>query len=250
MSKTWICPNWSTTPLIHALITDREGGVSLAPYASLNLGTHVGDASEAVKENRAILRKHLPSEPVWLNQVHGIDVFDADAWDGQSIPSADAVITTQVNRVLSIMTADCLPVLLVSKDARVIGAAHAGWRGLCAGVIEATVIAMRNKLNEPNLEIQAYLGPAIGPKAFEVGAEVREAFIQQNAQSDSAFQASKNDGKYLADIYQLAKLRLHALGVGDIKGGEACTYQDQHFFSYRRDRVTGRLASLLWIGNS
>jgi YfiH family protein len=250
MSKAWIRPEWQVHPQIHALITNREGGLSLAPYASLNLGSHVGDAPEAVKENRAILRKHLPSEPVWLNQVHGIAVFDADAWDGQSIPSADAVITTQVNRVLSIMTADCLPVLLVSTDARVIGAAHAGWRGLCAGVIEATVIAMRSKLSDPDLEVQAYLGPAIGPKAFEVGAEVRDAFIKQNAKSDLAFQPSHNHGKYLADIYQLARLRLHALGVNDIRGGEACTYQDQQFFSYRRDQVTGRLASLLWIGNS
>ena len=250
MSKNWIRPDWQVHPQVHALITNREGGVSLAPYASLNLGSHVGDAPEAVKENRAILRKHLPSEPVWLNQVHGIAVFDADAWDGQSIPSADAVITTQVNRVLSIMTADCLPVLLVSTDARVIGAAHAGWRGLCAGVIEATVSAMRSQLSDPGLEVQAYMGPAIGPKAFEVGAEVRDAFIKQNAKSDSAFKASHNDGKYLADIYQLARLRLHALGVDDIKGGQACTYQDQQFFSYRRDQVTGRLASLLWIGNS
>lgn len=250
MSKTWISPDWSTHPLIHALITDRDGGVSLPPYASLNLGSHVGDAPEAVTANRAILRKHLPSEPIWLNQVHGIAVFDADAWDGELIPSADAVITTQVNRVLSIMTADCLPVLLVAKDARVIGAAHAGWRGLCAGVIEATVTAMRNKLNKPDLEIQAYLGPAIGPKAFEVGAEVREVFIKQNAKSDLAFKPSQNDGKYFADIYELARLRLDGVGVDLINGGQACTYQDQRFFSYRRDQVTGRLASLLWIGNA
>jgi YfiH family protein len=226
--------------------------VSQSPYDCLNLGEHVGDDMGSVAANRLILGTFLPADPIWLTQTHGTTVFDADKWvpygpSGYTEPpQADAAITTLPNYLLCIMTADCLPVLLASKDGQVIGAAHAGWRGLSLGVIEATVAAMRQKVKKDDLEIQAYFGAAIGPEAFEVGEEVRTVFIEHDPQCSDAFKPCAAAGKYMADLYQLARLRLQALGITSIEGGEDCTFKDQRFFSYRRDGHTGRMANLIW----
>ena len=246
---------WGAPENIKAMITNRHGGFSQPPFDSLNLGLHVGDDPLLVKKNRDALKALLPNEPLWLNQVHGTQVIDADL-EGTNIdaPNADASVTTTPGRVLAIMTADCLPVLLASRDGKVVGAAHAGWRGLAAGVIEQTVALMRAKQSkqtqtdaEPQSEILAYLGPAIGPHAFEVGSEVREIFIAQNSASAACFEQLQEKGKYLADIYALARLRLNALGIEQIEGGRECTLQDSDYFSYRRDQQTGRMGSFIWI---
>ncbi len=246
---------WGAPEQIKTMITNRHGGFSQHPFDSLNLGLHVGDDPLLVKKNRDALKTLLPNEPLWLNQVHGTQVIDADL-EGINIdaPNADASVTSTPGRVLAIMTADCLPVLLASRDGKVVGAAHAGWRGLVAGVIEQTVSLMRAKQNkqtqtdaEPQSEILAYLGPAIGPHAFEVGSEVREIFMAQNSASAACFEQLQEKGKYLADIYALARLRLNALGIEQIEGGRECTLQDPDYFSYRRDQQTGRMGSFIWI---
>ncbi|AXK40889.1 peptidoglycan editing factor PgeF [Crenobacter cavernae] len=235
-------PCWPAPANVGALISTRKGGVSAAPYDSLNLGQHVGDDPAAVAENRRRLALALPHEPVWLNQVHGVVVVDADKV-GRAVPDADASVSRTPGIVCAIMTADCLPVLLADVDGTVVGAAHAGWRGLVGGVIEATVSAMA----VPGDRLAAYLGPAISPDAFEVGGEVRDAFLAHDAAADAAFSAI-DDGKYLADIYALARLRLAALGVTQVSGGDACTVIDRdRFFSYRRDKTTGRMASCIWL---
>jgi polyphenol oxidase len=245
---------WGAPKQIKTMITNRHGGFSQPPFDSLNLGSHVGDDPVLVQKNRDALKALLPNEPVWLNQVHGTQVVDADEhWSG--VPNADASVTTMPGRVLAIMTADCLPVLLASKDGKVVGAAHAGWRGLAAGVIEQTVALMRAKQIDPTQtqaqnEILAYLGPAIGPHAFEVGSEVRDIFLAQNPASATYFEQLQEKGKYLADIYGLACLRLNALGIDVIEGGGECTLQNPDYFSYRRDQKTGRMGSFIWIDES
>jgi len=239
----WIVPDWPAPASVRAGATTRHGGVSLPPYESLNLGDHVGDVPETVAENRRRLRelRHLPSEPVWLKQVHGIAVVDAVAVRG--VPEADASVTTHSNVVCVVMTADCLPLLLCNRQGTVVAAAHAGWRGLLDGVIEATVLRMDVAADD----LLVWLGPAIGPAAFEVGDEVRDAFIAHDAQAASTFSPSPK-GRWLADIYQLARQRLKRLGVTAIYGGHWCTYSDaERFYSYRRDNVTGRMASLIWM---
>lgn len=244
---------WAIPQNVNICLTDRHGGFSSKPFDSFNLGDHVGDQPEIVRKNRALLTSHLPSEPVWLHQVHGCEVFDADDWDGHSVPTADAAIATKVNQVLAIMTADCLPVLLSTVDGMIIGAAHAGWRGLASGVIERTVQAMQTKMttnDDSKRAIRAYLGAAIGPTSFEVGEEVRDIFVAHDSHAAKSFEPSPQIGKYMADIYGLAKLRLNALGIHEIYGGQDCTYQNKNLFSYRRDHVTGRMANLIWIKNS
>lgn len=236
-----ITPNWPVPANVKALQTTRKGGVSDSPYASFNLGSHVGDNPLAVSRNRMLLAPLLPSEPVWLNQVHGITV--ADAGHAGCLPQADASVSTHPGAVCVVMTADCLPILLCDDQGSVVGAAHAGWRGLCDGVIEVTVSAM----NVPAPTLMAWLGPAIGPTVFEVGDEVRIAFVAKQPQAAKAFVAAA-EGKWMADIYQLARLRLQALGIHRIYGGDLCTYSDdQRFYSYRRDGVTGRMATFIWI---
>ena len=235
-----LIPDWPAPASVKALQTTRGGGFSASPYTSFNLGSHVGDAPLAVAKNRMLLSPHLPSEPVWLNQVHGTTVVDAAA--ASCLPQADACITHHRQAVCVVMTADCLPVLLCDEQGTTVGAAHAGWRGLCDGVIEATVQAMQ--VAPQNL--MAWLGPAIGAQAFEVGAEVRAAFIAKQPAAVAAFTPVAD--KYLADIYHLARLRLHALGVTRIYGAEHCTYSDPaRFFSYRRDGVTGRMGTFIWL---
>lgn len=253
----WFHAQWPVPQRVHALSTQRAGGVSDGAnhrYASLNLGTHVGDDPEAVRRNRALLRAVLPSEPLWLNQVHGTTVLDADAAlpsDGLP-PVADAAVTRTPGRVLAVMTADCLPVLLADRAGTVVAVAHAGWRGLAAGVIENAVRAM----NVPGDDIVAWLGPAIGPREYEVGSDVRDVFVAHDATygeahadqaAIDAFEARAN-GKYLADLYHLARRRLERVGVTDVHGGDACTFSEkERFFSFRRDGQTGRMASLIWL---
>jgi YfiH family protein len=243
--------HWGAPQQIKTMITNRHGGFSQPPFDSLNLGLHVGDEPSKVHKNREALKVILPNEPIWLNQVHGTQVIDADNTNAcLEVVSADAAVTTTLGRILAIMTADCLPVLLASRDGKVVGAAHAGWRGLAAGVIEQTVALMRAKQNSQDRaqsEILAYLGPAIGPHAFEVGSEVREIFMAQNPSSAACFERLQEKGKYLADIYGLAILRLNALGIEQIEGGDECTLQNPDYFSYRRDQQTGRLGSFIWI---
>lgn len=242
----FIIPHWPAPANVKALQTTRSGGISTGPYDSLNLGEHVQDDPLAVAHNRQLLSPYLPSEPVWVNQVHGIAVIDA-AKSG-CLENADGAFTTQADVVCVTMTADCLPVLLCDKAGTVVAAVHAGWRGLCDGVIEAAIAKM---LAEP-ADILAWLGPAIGPNAFEVGHDVREQFMQKDAQAVSAFKS--HGDKWLCDIYTLAKQRLVSAGVKAIYGGsvneEFCTYTDEtRFFSFRRDNATGRMASLIWLAS-
>lgn len=239
-----IKPNWPAPANVQALQTIRQGGYSLAPYASLNLALHVKDHAAAVAQNRLLLRDVLPSEPVWLNQVHGVTALDAALVQG--VPDADASYTRQAGVVCVAMTADCLPVLLCDRAGTVVSAVHAGWRGLCDGVIEAALL----KMAVAPSDVLAWLGPAIGPSAFEVGHEVRAQFMQHDEQAALAFKPHAD--KWLANLYGLAQQRLNALGVSHIYGGGIdqayCTYSDaQRFFSYRREAITGRMASLIWL---
>ena len=242
MSDAWIVPGWPAPANVKALSTTRAGGLGVAPFDSLNLGTHVGDDPATVAANRARLRALLPAEPCWLNQVHGTAVVDLATYGG--VPDADAAVSRQPGAVCVVMTADCLPVLLCDRAGTVVGAAHAGWRGLQGGVIEATVRAM----DVPAGELMAWLGPAIGPEAFEVGDEVRAAFVADDSAAAAAFRPAGPAGKWLADLYLLARQRLAALGVAGVYGGDACTFTEAaRFFSYRRDGRTGRMASLVWL---
>jgi len=236
-----IVPDWPAPARVKAIQTTRQGGVSIAPYDSLNLGSHVGDNPLAVERNRIFLNNLLPGEPVWLEQIHGTLVADAD--HTSCLPQADACIARHRDSVCVVMTADCLPVLLCDAQGSVVGAAHAGWKGLAAGVIEATVLAM----GVAPQSLMAWMGPAISQEAFEVGSEVRAAFIAVQPQAASAF-ISGQSGKWFADIYALARLRLNALGITQIYGGEHCTYREcEKFFSYRRDGVTGRMGTFIWL---
>lgn len=245
-----IFPEWSAPPNIGALTTLRRGGVSRAPFddgaggGGLNLAAHVGDRPEDVRQNRALLRPMLPAEPAWLSQVHGAAVVDAAAIANPV--EADASFTTQRGVVCALLTADCLPVLFCDAAGSVVGAAHAGWRGLANGILENTV----DKMREAGAgEILAWLGPAIGPQRFEVGDDVLSAFVRRDPDAKAAFKPiDGRPGKYLADIYQLARIVLAKAGVERIAGGGLCTVSDQScFYSYRRDHVTGRMASLIWI---
>lgn len=249
-----IIPDWPAPANVRAFSTLRTGGFSLPPYGDaegglgLNLGTHVGDDPEAVRKNRALLRTGLPSEPVWLNQVHGAAVVDAATVSG--MPDADASWTAATNKVCAIMTADCLPVLLCTSDGKVVGVAHGGWRGLAAGVLQNTVKAMRSESRAP---IMAWLGPAIGPQAFEVGGEVREVFMRQDMAMMQAFVPEEGvPGKFMADIYRIARIILNGIGITAVYGGDACTVTETHrFYSYRRDKgKTGRMATGIWLSAS
>ena len=248
-----IIPNWPAPKNVHALQTNRHTGYSHAPYDSFNLGSHVNDKPQHVAQNRQALSRFLPSEPVWLNQVHGINIVDAAHAIG--VPDADASFTSQKNVVCVIMTADCLPVLLCDKAGTVAIAVHAGWRGLCDGALEASIdAACRAAQIKPN-DLMAWLGPAIGPIKFEVSSDVREQFISKDANAALAFKKhgdSQKQDKWLANIYQIATQRLNNLGVTKIYGcgydENFCTFtQKEQFFSYRRDGVTGRMASLIWL---
>lgn len=237
-------PNWNAPSRVRAASTLRIGGVSAGPYAGLNLAQHVGDDAAAVAANRALLRKalNLPGEPAWLEQVHGTLALPTD----QASPGckADASWTDRAGSVCVVMTADCLPVLFCDEDGRCVAAAHAGWRGLADGVLQSTVAQLPA---EPR-KLMAWLGPAIGPSAFEVGPEVRARFLDQDAALESAFEPSVRAGHYMADLYALARAILRRAGVGRVSGGDRCTYSEaEHFFSFRRDARCGRMASLIWL---
>ena len=246
-------PNWPVPPTIHSLVTTRDGGSSLPPFSSLNLGDHVGDDAQAVNANRAILRTQLPSEPIWLKQVHG--TFVSTPMNrrllSEHIIEADAAVTNQANEVLVVMTADCLPILFSNLTGDVVGVAHAGWRGLCSGVLENTVAEMLNLGADMSAnKIMAWMGPAIGPQAFEVGEDVYLAFLNAGiAFPTNAFLAiPSRPGKYFANLYTLAQSRLAAVGVEQSYGGNFCTVTDQkRFFSHRRDAISGRFATLIWF---
>lgn len=240
---SWIKPDWPLPDGVQAAVTLRDGGVSQGSYASLNPATHVADDSAAVAENRRIIRQQLglPSEPVWLQQVHGIEVIKANPAPENAIPHADASYSDQAGTVCAVLTADCLPLLFCSDDGEKIAAAHGGWRGLQAGIIQQTLNALNCS------ELSVWLGPAIGPQQFEVGDDVRQAFVDNSPIHATAF-IVKTPDKWLADIYLLARQQLNALGVDRVYGGDFCTVSDaSRFYSYRRDgATTGRMASLIW----
>ncbi|EJL99593.1 hypothetical protein, YfiH family [Pseudomonas sp. GM102] len=236
----WLIPDWPAPAGVKACVTTRAGGVSLAPFDSLNLGDHVDDSPEAVAENRRRLTDHFSIQPAWLKQVHGIVVAQADPG---LVATADASWTATPGIACTAMTADCLPALFCDRAGTRVAAAHAGWRGLAAGMLEATL----DSLAVPPEDVLVWLGPAIGPQAFEVGPEVRETFVEQLPEAAKAFVPSQNAGKFMADIYELARLRLAARGVTAVYGGGFCTVTDPRFFSYRRSPRTGRFASLVWL---
>ena len=238
---------------VGVLSTLRSGGVSTGVYADaqggggFNLGTHVGDAPEAVAENRALLRNLLPADPIWLEQVHGTEVVNAQSVSASdAAPRADAIMATAGGMVCTIMTADCMPVLLADANGKVVGAAHAGWRGLASGVLQNTVSQLREAGAD---EIVAWLGPGIGPERFEVGEDVLAAFHHLGPATKSAFEPiAGKPGKYLAKLPALARLVLANVGVRQVAGGERCTVSEPaEFYSFRRDRVTGRMATMIWI---
>jgi polyphenol oxidase len=241
--EDWIVPDWPIPPHVRALITTRAGGVSSAPYDTFNLGFATQDKPSAVTENRGRLRALLPGEPRWLKQVHGARVVSAESVEGR--PEADASVAREPGTVCAILVADCLPVLFSDRAGDIVAAAHAGWRGLAAGVLDNTVAAISEAGTAPE-DILAYIGPGIGPAAFEVGDEVRAAYVEHDAGAGAAF-TPHAPGKWLADLPRLARRALARCGVSEVYGGALCTYSDPaRFYSYRRDRTTGRMAALIW----
>lgn len=252
MAADWITPDWPAPASVRATSTTRGGGVSRGPYASFNLGMHVGDDPRAVAENRLQLRTelHLPREPRWLAQVHGASVLTLEEVAGKQAggapgtsPTGDGAITRMPGQACVVMTADCLPMLFCDRAGKTIAAAHGGWRGLAAGILENTVAAMHT----PAADILAWLGPAIGPEAYEVGDEVRAALTKDHPEADQAFEP-RATGKWLCDLYLIASQRLRQAGVTHIYGGGFCTWSErERFFSYRRDGECGRMASVIWL---
>ncbi|HZZ95323.1 MAG TPA: peptidoglycan editing factor PgeF [Usitatibacter sp.] len=250
----WIVPDWTAPRRVRSFVTTRAGGASQGEYASLNLGLRSGDDPERVARNRAIVRDLLPSEPLWLSQVHGAHVVRAEAaaridaertgeYRLPHAPVADACVTADAHRVCAVLTADCMPVFFCDAAGTRVAVAHAGWRGLSAGVLESTVAAMGVDARH----VVAWMGPAIGPDAFEVGPEVREAFVAADAGADAAFRPGK-PGKFMADLYALARRRLEAAGVASIHGGGYCTFHEAaRFFSYRRVPQSGRMGAFIWM---
>jgi hypothetical protein len=237
-----IAPGWQAPPGIEACCTTRRGGVSQAPYDQLNLGLHVGDRDADVEQNRKRLREELalPAEPNWINQTHSARVVTLEQEGNRD---ADAVITRERGRVAVVMTADCLPILLCNRDGSEVAAIHAGWRGLHAGVIEATVAQMRSE----SLQIMSWIGPGISQSCFEVGEEVYAAFIDSIAAAQSCFSANR-PGHWLCDLAGLAESVLRGLGIDAVTRSPYCSYRDDElFYSYRRAPVSGRMASLIWI---
>jgi hypothetical protein len=242
MTQMGFVPDWPAPDSIRACQSLRRGGVSAGPYASLNLALHVGDRAADVTENRRLFAVEwaLPSEPHWLEQVHGTRIVDLDDdWEG----AADGAVSGRPGVVCAVMTADCLPVLLTDAEGRRVAAVHAGWRGLAAGVLPAAVRAM----DCDPAAVLAWLGPAIGPQAFEVGDEVREAFVAVDAEHGSAFVANDR-GRWQADLYRLARRSLHVAGVDAVFGGGACTRAEaDDYFSHRREAPCGRMATMIWL---
>jgi YfiH family protein len=247
MKAEWIFPDWPAPRGVRSLITTRSGGVSRGPFASMNLGDHVGDDASACSENRARLRAILPADPLWLRQVHGTHVVEAPSWSPdvgmETKPQADGAVSRTQGAVIGVLTADCLPVLFCDADASVVGVAHAGWRGLASGILEATIA----KMGADPGRLMAYLGPGIGVEVYEVGEDVRDAFVRSDPGAVQAFMPH-TPGKFFADLYLLARQRLRKTGIMSVHGGQFCTFaENDRFFSYRRDGPTGRMASLVWI---
>lgn len=240
----WLVPDWPAPDRVRAFVTTRAGGVSVGEYESMNLGASSGDAPAHVARNRAIVRELLPAEPRWLAQVHGNMVARLDEPSPGTPPQADAAITCTRDTVCTVLTADCLPLFLCDDSGERVGVAHAGWRGMAAGVIENAVSAM----DAPPGSLLAWMGPAIGPEAFEVGPEVRDAFVAVDANAACAFRVHR-EGKFLADLYALARQRLARAGVTRVHGGGFCTVRERdRFFSYRREKKSGRMGAFVWIG--
>jgi YfiH family protein len=240
-----ITPDWPAPLGVRAAFTLRTGGVSVAPYDSLNLGASIGDSPEAVAENRRRVRERLrlPAEPVWLEQVHGVGIVELGTGAAVRPPTGDASVAWGAGNVCAIRVADCMPVLFAARDGSAVAAAHAGWRGLAGGVLETTV----RRLGIPASQLIAWMGPAIGPAHFEVGDEVRAAFTATDVDAASAFVANAR-GRWQCDLYALTRRRLTAIGVSGIYGGGWCTFaESEHFFSYRRSGQCGRMAALIWI---
>lgn len=247
--RDWIMPQWPAPGNVRALFTTRNGGVGRDPYATFNLGDHVGDDPQIVGRNRLLLREILPSEPMWLKQVHGRRVLNADHDDCSILCHADASFSSRPGSVCAVMAADCLPILICDRAGTLVGAIHAGWRGLATGVIEQAISEMRES-SHADLCLMAWLGPAIGPDHFEVGDEVREAFVARDPLSTRAFRrhGAAQTPKWLADLFLLARLSLNRAGITEIHGGNDCTFSNpERFFSYRRDGQTGRMAGLIWL---
>lgn len=244
MSLKPIIPDWPAPRAVRAACSTREGGVSTGLHAGLNLGRSSGNEPAVVAENRRLLAEHLhlPRAPEWLRQVHGTRVVEQPYLPAE--PEADAAFTTQAGIVCCVQAADCLPVLFCDDDATVVAAAHAGWRGLCGGVLESTVAALPVEAGR----VMAWLGPAIGPEAFEVGEEVREAFIAADPAAAACFRAGDAPGKHYGDLFALARQRLARAGITRVYGGGISTHADPaRFYSFRRDGICGRMAALIWI---
>lgn len=243
LSSQWLVPDWPAPARVRAFVTTRDGGVSTGEYASLNLGSRSGDDAANVARNRLIVRGQLPAMPRWMAQVHGAEVADLDGLAENDVVTADAATTGTPGRVGVVLTADCMPLFLCDEQGRRVGVAHAGWRGMAAGVIENTV----RSLGADPAKLMAWMGPTIGPTAFEVGPEVREAFVTTDPRALDAFVQGK-PGKYLADLYALARLRLQHAGVANVFGGGFCTYREaDRFFSYRRQQKSGRMGAFIWM---
>lgn len=240
LTQSLLTPDWPAPASVRACVTTRQGGVSLPPFDTFNLGDHVGDDPAAVAHNRLRLGGEFDIQPAWLKQVHGLAVADADP---SRVVEADASWTDRPGIACTVMTADCLPVLFCDQAGTQVAAAHAGWRGLAGGVLEATL----DRLDVPPAQVLVWLGPAIGPQAFEVGLEVRDAFTAVHPEAARAFVDGERPGKLMADIYALARIRLAARGVTAVYGGGLCTVSDERFFSYRRTPQGGRFASLVWL---
>ena len=241
--REWIVPEWPAPARVRAFVTTRAGGVSTGEHASLNLGTRSGDDPERVAENRRIVMGHLPAGPHWMAQVHGTEVANLDDARESAIPTSDAAVTTRAKKVAVVLTADCMPLFFSDRAGTRVAVAHAGWRGMAAGVIESTVTA----LGVVPEDLLAWMGPTIGPSAFEVGGEVRDAFLDRDPRAVNAF-AVHTPGKYMADLYALARRRLSAAGVREVHGGGFCTYREaDRFFSYRRVQASGRMGAFIWM---
>jgi polyphenol oxidase len=239
----WILPEWPAPAYVKAVTTTRKGGVSFPPFDSLNLGLYAGDDPNHVTQNRQFLKKTLalPHDPIWLKQMHGSNVVSTE--QSETEPLADAIYSRTPYKICSVLTADCLPVLICSQRHYCVAAIHAGWKGLAAGIIENCI----KHMDCPRQNLLAWLGPAIGPDAFFVGDDLVKLFTEQDPKTKTAFQAIKINC-WLANIYLLAKYRLNSLGINAVYGGNDCTYIDKaRFFSFRRDKITGRMASLIWI---
>ena len=243
LPEEWLVPEWDAPPRVRAFVTTRHGGVSQGEFASMNLGKHSGDDPAHVEENRLIVREHVPETPRWMAQAHGIAVADLDRLPDGQVPKADAAVLGSPGRVGAVLTADCMPLFLCDASGRRAGVAHAGWRGMAAGVIEKAVQAIGGRPSQ----VMAWMGPTIGPDAFEVGAEVRQAFLAMDPAAQGAFKPHAK-GKFMADLYELARQRLARAGVTQVSGGGFCTYtQGERFFSYRRKKESGRMGAFIWM---